>query len=147
MDPVKYLMDLHDSVRGHVRRFSGAGAADYDAKKKHFDAAVADTVMNVMGEERVLFPALQGRMDEARAGKIGSLIEEHQAANGMIAEIRRMAPESPEFEARATELFGILERHFAEEEATVFPEARRALDRDLDRLGAEMERLQRPMAA
>lgn len=72
-------------------------------------------------------------------------IEEHRVADFMIERVQEADPGDERFEARFTVLVESVEHHIKEEEKTLFPESRKLLAEDLERLGAEMEALEKQL--
>lgn len=63
--------------------------------------------------------------------------EEHAAVKELIAQLRKLEPNSAEYKERFAELKEAVQDHVSEEEEVVFPAAQ--LDLDLDALGEQME--------
>jgi hemerythrin superfamily protein len=79
-------------------------------------------------EQAFTFPALRSALPATEAPERERL-SEHQDINQLLADMQRLMPEEPGFEARATSLRVQLHDHFHSEEMVVFPHLRACLDR------------------
>jgi hemerythrin superfamily protein len=78
-------------------------------------------------EKRVVFPSFRMVLPAADAQALEQL-SEHQEINDLLAEMRRLMPDEPGFDARARALRLELQTHFEAEEESVFPRVRACLD-------------------
>ena len=79
-------------------------------------------------EQGIAFPALSSTLPVNEVPERERL-SEHQDINQLLADMQRLMPEEPGFEARATSLRVQLHDHFHSEEMVVVPRLRAGLDR------------------
>jgi hemerythrin superfamily protein len=77
-------------------------------------------------EQQLVFPALRLAIPAAEQ-ETANRLAEHREVNELVAEMRGLSPNGPEFEKRASALTLELERHFLNEEESMFPWLRGAL--------------------
>jgi hemerythrin-like domain-containing protein len=148
MNAIKHLIDEHNQIRTQFKYFEEAGDRAYKTKKDASERAIELALMNAKEEEQVLFPALEGRFDEKQHEMILALLEEHRVADFLITRTRPTSSEEDVFDPRFEVLMESLRHHYEEEENEVFPEAQKVLDEEeLERLGDEMEELEKRMNA
>lgn len=66
--------------------------------------------------------------EEVGAEVIDSMYEDHQAVKELIARLRSLGPQSPEFQSGMMELKELVSEHVFEEEEVLFAEAKLTLD-------------------
>ena len=79
-------------------------------------------------EQAVTFPALRSALPASNSLEQERL-SEHKEINQLVADMQRLMPEEPGFEAGAGTLRVQLYEHFHSEEMVVFPRLRASLDR------------------
>jgi hemerythrin superfamily protein len=79
-------------------------------------------------EQGITFPALRSALPAGDTPERERL-SEHEDINQLVADMQRLMPEEPGFDARATTLRVQLYEHFHAEEMVVFPRLRACLDR------------------
>ena len=93
-----------------------------------FVRIVRELAAHETAEQGIAFPALGAALPANNSGERERLAE-HREINQLLAEMQRMMPEEPGFEARATTLRLELQDHFHSEEMSVFPRLRACVDR------------------
>ncbi len=145
MNAIQVLLKDHEEIRGYFRAVEEAGPRAKQAKRKAAEQAIRELKSHTQLEERIFYPAvLEKAKDELRSLVLEG-IEEHRVADFMIERVQEADPGDERFEARFTVLVESVEHHIKEEEKTLFPESRKLLAEDLERLGAEMEALEKQL--
>jgi hemerythrin superfamily protein len=116
-----------------------AEATPSAAKRNAIASVCAALTLHAKMEEKIFYPALRkaGKRDEKDS--VLEAAEEHDLVKGLIAKIRRVTGRDETLAAKVTVLKELVEHHVAEEESTMFDEARKVLGSKLDALGAEMQ--------
>jgi hemerythrin-like domain-containing protein len=91
-------------------------------------------------EENVFYPTVNEETEEGPE-LVKESLSEHETVQILIQELRSMAHETDEFDAKFHELIQNVEHHVEEEEAEMFPLAEEELADDLDEMGEEMQEL------
>ena len=91
-------------------------------------------------EENVFYPTVNEETEEGPE-LVKESLSEHETVKILIQELRSMAHETDEFDAKFHELIQNVEHHVEEEEAEMFPLAEEELGDDLDEMGEEMQEL------
>ena len=123
-DVISFLKHQHDETR---RLFHDLAEAKGDARRAAF-ARLADLIaVHARLEEQMLYPEM------ARAGGLEDFVrdalEEHLIAKRILADLLEKSLDERVFEAKCRVLEQEVVRHLDEEEASLFPRARRALGR------------------
>lgn len=137
-DAVALLRGDHKTIR---QLLSDLKSAEKPTERQRLLAKVkAELTAHTKIEEEIFYPAFQAA---GRAKKDQQLFHEataeHHAAELILQEVESADDRGPEFAGRAKVLKELVEHHAAEEEADMFPRARKLLDQDeLRTLGARM---------
>jgi len=91
-------------------------------------------------EENVFYPAVNEETDEGPA-LVKESLSEHETVKTLIQELRSMAHDTDEFDAKFQELIQNVAHHVEEEEAEMFPLAEEELAEDLTEMKDEMQEL------
>jgi hypothetical protein len=105
-------------------------------KRAVFEAAALALEIHAQLEEEIFYPALEAVAPDNEALKKAR--PEHDEMKRLIAEVRGMSSEAPEFDARFMELVRDVMHHVADEETVLLPEAEILLKDRLGELGAKM---------
>lgn len=133
MDPIKILMDDHRKFEELFARFE----ATEDAKQK---GQIGDEIVNALTihtkvEEELFYPPLH-KTDELR-DIINESIKEHDVAEMLIADSKKLSSGNEMYEATFTTLKEAVEHHVVEEEEEMFPKAKELLG-SMGALGQKM---------
>lgn len=92
-------------------------------------------------EEEIFYPAFEAageKTDDSK--KYYEAVEEHHAADVVLADCMKADPSGPNFAGKIKVLKELIEHHIEEEEKSMFPRAKKLLDKDeLVSLGERME--------
>lgn len=104
------------------------------ADKKRRDLVVAiktELQTHMQLEEQIFYPAFK---ESAKSKDVQRLyyeaVEEHHAADTVLADLLRADPAGPAFSGKAKVLKELVFHHIEEEEKEMFPEARKHLDKE-----------------
>ncbi len=87
-------------------------------------------------EEEIFYPALRNAAGPDPV--LDKSVPEHDEMRGLIAKLRAMEPEDPEYDTTFMQLIRIVLHHVADEETRLLPEAERRLQSQLRELGQQM---------
>ena len=144
MNAIRMLTKEHDEVKEMFREFeglSGKSAKATEAKQKLAEKVIEELKAHSQIEEQIFYPAVRERAKGEVRDLVLEGIEEHRVADFMMERLQQVEPEAEEFDARFKVLIESVKHHVNQEERSMFPEARKLLENDLERLGDEMEKL------
>jgi hemerythrin superfamily protein len=137
MDAITLLEDDHKKVRELFRKFEGLGDRAGKSKEKLADQIRTELAVHTAIEEEIFYPGVQDHAEEM----IAEAIEEHNVVDRLLLEIRDMAPDDEQWEAKMTVMMENVEHHADEEEKELFPTVKKAMGMDAMRtLGERMAR-------
>ncbi len=87
-------------------------------------------------EEEMFYPAV--RRASGDPDMVYEAVVEHASASALIHQLENMPADDPMFDARVSVLSEYVLHHIKQEEAEMFPAARKALAGELDGLGQQM---------
>lgn len=130
----------HERLAALMERFRTSERADQPAVLREIDQLVFS---HAFAEEVVLWPAIRRLVPGG--GALTARIEgEHQEINGLCAELERMQPTDPEWDARIERAFQVMDEDVRDEEDMVLPALQEAADPALwQRLGTAWEIVRR----
>jgi hemerythrin-like domain-containing protein len=137
-DAIALLKADHQRVRDLFSQYEAAD--NVESKRSLADQVFTELDMHAQLEENVFYPAVNEETDEGPE-LVKESLSEHEMVKNLIQELRGMAHDTDEFDAKFQELMDNVEHHVAEEEAAMFPLAEQELSEDLDEMMAEMQEL------
>ena len=138
VDGIVMLEEDHARVKALFEELEGAEEdAKHEAALRLFDALDIHTKL----EESIFYPALQQRSRREGRMLVAEALEAHRSAKELVAELRDMDVDDPEFDEKVEQLRSEVESHIDDEEDEMFPLAERILAADAERLGLEMQDL------
>ena len=147
MDATALLSNDHRAVGVLFSRLAETSPADVHERRLIFRAIKSELEAHSRVEEEVFYPAVMRLRSREARETVRAALEEHQALDGLLAEIDQMEPDDPQFVARVSVLRQSVERHVLAEEGPLFSEARIHLtDERLEALGRRMEAFRREHA-
>src|SRR5215472_18530926 len=137
-DPIELLAADHDRLRVLLVEYE---EDDEDASRGR--RAVAEQIFRTLEshfaiEEELLYPALEQQGDGDGPRLIDVAREEHEALTVLMTELRRLRTEDWRFDATFDALIESIEDHIHEEEAGLFPYAKRSLGERTEELARTM---------
>ena len=136
-DAIGLLTGDHREVKTLFEKYEKLAASNAEANDRQ---ALAETICDMLTihatvEEEIFYPAAR------KATQDNDLLDEaeveHAAAKDLIAQIKDMDPEDDLYDAKVKVLGEQIDHHVEEEEAEMFPEAKKS-DMDLTDLGTRM---------
>lgn len=138
MNAVKLLKADHKHVRGLFREFEGAGERAYKKRESLVQQVLQELTVHTKIEQEIFYPACEAKGKELKE-MIAEGLQEHHVVDLLMQELRGMAPDDDQYEAKFTVLMENVEHHIEEEEKELFPKAEDKLGKQMDELGAQME--------
>src|SRR5919206_952795 len=144
VDAIAMLKEDHQRVKDLFAQYDAANNAE--AKWRVAEEAFVELETHAQLEETIFYPSVNEETEEGPA-LVKESLHEHAMVKQLIAELRRMGPQSQEFDPKFHELRHNVEHHVEEEEAEMFPLAEEELAEDLDEMSAEMQELKKELMA
>jgi hemerythrin-like domain-containing protein len=123
MTAVQLLQEDHDYVRKAFRAFNKMDHEDLEAMQALADQVCEALKVHARVEEEIFYPAARKALDDQDLMNEAKI--EHESAKALIRRLERMKAGDPEFVATFTVLGEYVMHHVKEEEAEIFPKARR----------------------
>ena len=144
MDATTLLSNDHRAVDVLFDRLAETTPTDVHRRRLIFRAIKIELEAHSHVEEEVFYPAVMRLRSREARETVRAALEEHQALDGLLAEIDQMEPDDEQFAARVAVLRLSVERHVLAEEGPLFSEARiHMTDERLEALGRRMEACKR----
>lgn len=145
MNAIRRLLNDHEEVQKLFNQYLDAGEQAYKQKKSIVDQIINKITVHAELEEKIIFPALQAKDGEDAEEVVLEGIEEHKVTVFIMDGLKQTPPEDKKFHAKYTVLMESAKHHFQEEERDLFPKAKKSLKGELDRLGEEMDKLEKKL--
>ena len=134
-DVTKMLEQDHREAEGlfaKIKESNGASRAALVTK-------LADALkLHMQVEEKIVYPAIAKQVDGGD-DMVDEAVTEHEGARRALAEVEKLSPDEPGFDAALGTLEAGISHHVEEEEDEVFPKLRESVpSAELDELGAEV---------
>ncbi len=101
---------------------------------------VDELIAHEAAEQEVVFPAFQAVLDLADDDTVAHCMGEHEELNGLLAEMRSLAPDCFAFMKRGSALLLEVKAHFEREEESVFARIRASFTAEqLAEMGAQVQ--------
>lgn len=97
--------------------------------KEVFSQIEEELKVHMDAEEKFLYPALE-KHDKELKEKVLEAFEEHHVAKQSIKEISKVSQSDEHWKAKVSVLKEMIDHHVEEEEKTLFPMAKKALDKN-----------------
>ena len=128
----------HQRVKDLFAQYEAA--ENGETKRTLADQVFRELDTHAQLEETVFYPTVNEETDEGPE-LVKDSLEAHQTMKQLMQELRDMAHDTDEFDAKFQALIRTVEHHVEEEEAEMFPLAEQALADDLDEMKDEMQEL------
>jgi len=138
-DAIALLKQDHKNVRALLKKLESA--EEGDERLELFSQIENELKVHTQIEEEIFYPAFhQASEAEKDEHLYYEAVEEHHVVDMVLPEIRDTDENSDEFAAKAKVLKDLVEHHADEEEAEMFPKARKLMDSsELKELGQHLE--------
>jgi hemerythrin superfamily protein len=139
MDAIALLKADHARVNELFVKFEAAGSRALKTKHNLVDKMIAELSTHAAIEEQAFYPAVRRAIPDLE-DEVLEAIEEHHIVKWTLSELKGLASDEENFDAKVTVLIENVRHHVREEEKVLFPRVRKAIDRyDLTELGATLE--------
>lgn len=146
MDAIQHLLNQHVEIVKLFHKYVETGEHAYKQKQSIAEELIDVITKHAELEEEVLFSAFKEKGGEEAEEMVLEGVEEHEVTEFIMDRLRNASPEDKAFDAKFKVLMENIKLHFLEEEREIFPKAQKVLKGDLDRLGEEMEALEKELA-
>jgi hemerythrin superfamily protein len=126
-DAVELILRQHDEIRARFEEFDGLSSRASKKKDELVASLVTDLVKHAEIEEQVFYPAVRAEV-EGLEDELDEDLEEHHAAELLLAELDGQTSGAERFDAKVTVLKENVLHHMEEEETDLLPQVREALD-------------------
>jgi hemerythrin-like domain-containing protein len=137
-DAIAMLKADHQRVKDLFAHYEAT--SNLDTKRTLAEHVFVELETHAQLEENVFYPAVNEETDEGPA-LVKESLSEHETVKYLIQELRGMAHDTDEFDAKFQELIQKVAHHVEEEEAEMFPLAEEELADDLTEMKDEMQEL------
>ncbi len=135
-DPAtRLLMQDHRAVEKLFKQYEKAKENPAE-KQAIFQQIYMELAVHTQIEEEIFYPASRPHIDEEDI--VNEAEVEHASAKDLMAQLQKMKPEDPYYDAKVKVLQEMIEHHVEEEEKEYFPECRKS-DMDLKAVGEQMK--------
>lgn len=140
MDILKLIEEDHKKTMKGLVELEETKERDTAARKKTWTMLEQDLLAHMKGEEEILYPALQGEIED----KILEAIEEHQLVKMASSVLDETPASDKRWLAKLKVIKENIEHHIEEEEDEIFEAAKEKFSKDkLDEMGKRFEEVKR----
>lgn len=139
MDVFQLLKQDHDKVKKLFREFESAGENAHQRKQEIADTVFRELEIHAKVEEEIFYPAVEADSDKEGQELVKEAYEEHRVVKRLIDELQKMTTEDEMFDAKFKVLQENVEHHIEEEEGELFPEAKKAIEDEVEEITEEVE--------
>jgi hemerythrin-like domain-containing protein len=140
MDPIELIKEDHRRVETLFEEYEALGDDAYEQKKELVETILDELEAHTEMEETIAYPAFRQALDDEGDKKVEEAYAEHDVAKNLIADLRSLDGEDPQFDAKVTVLKESVMHHVEEEEESLLPSAEEAMSgEDMARIGEEMQ--------
>ena len=144
MDAIQMLKDDHVKVKGLFKQFEKAEGRE---QKQIAEQVFQELEVHSKIEEEIFYPAVKRKADEAGKELVAEAVEEHHVVDVLIKELKAMSSINEQYKAKFTVLQENVEHHVEEEEGEMFPDAKKLLGEDIEKLGDRMDKRKQELMA
>ncbi len=137
-DAIALLKADHQRVKDLFAQYEAAD--NVETKRTLAEQVFTELDMHAQLEENVFYPTVNEETEEGPE-LVQESLSEHEAVKNLMQELRSMAHDTDEFDAKFQELIRTVAHHVEEEEAAMFPLAEEELADDLTEMKDEMQEL------
>ena len=145
MNAIEMLKQDHKKVQELFRKFETAGEHAFQQKRQIAEKTFEELEQHTLLEEEFFYPAVRV-VNHSGNDMVNEAVEEHDIVKNLIRELRAMAPDNDEYEAKFTVLTETVRHHVQEEESEMMPHAATRLgEAELKELGDQMAERKRAL--
>jgi len=137
-DAIALLKADHQRVKDLFAQYEAAD--NVETKRTLAEQVFTELDMHAQLEENVFYPTVNEETEEGPE-LVQESLSEHEAVKNLMQDLRSMAHDTDEFDAKFQELIRTVAHHVEEEEAEMFPLAEEELADDLTEMKDEMQEL------
>lgn len=134
-DAVSLLMADHRKVENLFEQYEKAKGDDA-RKQAVFQQINMELKVHTKIEEEIFYPASREFVDDEET--VNEAEVEHASAKSLMAQLEKMPPSDPYYDAKVKVLQEMIEHHVEEEETEYFPECRKS-EMDLKGVGEQLK--------
>lgn len=135
-DPAtRLLMQDHRTVEKLFKQYEKA-KEDPAQKQTIFQQIYMELAVHTRIEEEIFYPASRPHVKEEEM--VNEAEVEHASAKDLMAQLQKMKPDDPYYDAKVKVLQEMIEHHVEEEEKEYFPEVRKT-EMDLKAVGEQLK--------
>ncbi len=139
MDPIALIKEDHRRALALFEEYQALGDEDYEQREALVATIVDELEAHMEMEESIVYPAFRGAFDAEGTKKVEEGYAEHGVAKDLMAELKGLDPQDPQFDAKVQVLKENITHHVEEEESELLPNAEEAMNGDdMARIGEEM---------
>ena len=139
MNAVRLLTDDHKRLKSLFRDYERLPDGAHARRQKVVEQVFHELEVHTKLEEELFYPAVKAKADDEAEEMVNESCQEHHVVDVLMAEMKRLEPDNPEYAAKFTVLMENVEHHAEEEEEELFPKAKKLLGDDLTTIGQHME--------
>lgn len=128
MNILDMLKEEHRAIEQLMTLLSHSSSRETDARREGLATCEHALLVQMEVEEGVLYPTLRLRMTESEAECTLDAYAQNYAVADLLSRLMLLAPDDEIWRASLRVVKDNLERHHAEEEATIFMKAREKID-------------------
>lgn len=137
-DPFTFLMEDHRRIQDCLEELAHTTEDQVGRREEIFETVQSGLLQHSEMEEAYLYPKLC--LVDALRETVNESYEEHALVEGLLKDLGDLDKSTEEWTAKFTVLKENVEHHVMEEEAELFPRARKAMaGKDQDELAAQFE--------
>ena len=137
-DAIALLKADHQRVKDLFAQYEAA--ENVETKRTLAEEVFRELETHAQLEENIFYPTVNEETEEGPE-LVQESLSEHEAVKNLMQELRSMAQDTDEFDAKFQELIRNVAHHVEEEEAEMFPLAEEELAEDLTEMRDEMQEL------
>lgn len=145
MDIYQTLEEEHEDIKDLLDKLSESSSEAVKTREKTFSQLESKLIPHEKAEEKTFYVRL---MDSDHRDDALEALEEHHAAEMLLKEVKKTAPDDERWLAKMKVLRETVNHHIEEEESTIFDDAKEILDDDeAETIGREFSQQERQIAS
>src|SRR5215831_19011692 len=140
VDAIALLVQDHRKVKGLLKQLDGTTERATARRESLFKEIENELKIHTQIEEEIFYPAYKEAARKSDEHLYYEALEEHHLVDMVLPEIMSTDTGSEEFGAKSKVLRELVEHHAEEEEAEMFPRARKVIDgEELREIGRQIQ--------